>query len=844
MTDHPADYQVLVPLNPGTGSRALLALRRLGDQRTPIVLLPIPKDVLDDPELLLRLEKETARAAILDHPCILRVYGLIETSIGLCRAVEYAHGETLRAILNRVGHIPLGIATRLTSDVAAGIHYAHLAGNEDGSPLVHGDLRPETIMLSLDGTARVSGYGALSVAPREPSGGRRVVGRRKYVAPEQVLGGRASMAPPTDVFLLGITLYEMLTGEIPFQQMEDPEDAVLEKPLPLERAEIPEPLRAVLAKATAKRSRDRFESAIALRLSLEEAMGDAIASEEEVQNWIVSLLANDPRYAELSAAIAQALEAPESVAPYVRVPSVPPQPIAAQSPVERPVLPADAPSGDALPPEPATANVEAPPSTPPATIAPQAAASPQIAPQPTPAAIAQAASTGIQAPPPVAETAATPTPRTASTPSAPRATADALSQMPTQPPIAAAAPSPVSPTSDILPPAGLPRLTPLPPEKTLKDRIAHAWPFLAAIAVIAAFLIGQYMSAKAPPATTPAALQGTGADERLTATPSDSPTAQAMSPDEPLPSDETADGSMDAAAAGSARAQPEAIPERADVPAPPTKRRALASTRDPAARGAKGRVQERQGPARADATTESEDPGADADQADEAGRIDERAATTRPRATRAAERRTAGSDSASSARSADVNTEQDDLDAELEAALVSASAMERQSAQGDAMSRPARRQGQEDAADEDEAAPKLHLFTIPQVTARIKGGRTLGRTPLKISMAPGSYTIELIDEPQRIRTERVIAVGERGISKIDVTLGIGAILVTAPDGASIIIDGRRWGVAPLSKPIELYEGRHTLRVTTESDDWERAFDLNADDMLNFNFGSGTYVPVR
>ncbi len=840
MTDNPADYQVLVPLNPGTGSRALLALRHSGtdDRRTPIVLLPIPRDVLDDPESLLRLERETARAAMLDHPCILRVYGLVETSIGRCRAVEYAHGETLRAILNKAGHIPLSVALRLASDVAAGVHYAHLAGNEDGSPLVHGDLRPETIMVSLDGSARVSGYGALSVAPREPSGGRRVVGRRKYAAPEQVLGGRSSMAPATDVFLLGLTLYEMLTGEIPFQQMEDPEGAVLEKAIELDRGDIPAPLRPVIAKATAKRSRERYASALDLRLALEEAMAGELATGDEVQNWIVPLLANDPRHAELSAAIAQALEAPDSVAPHVRAPSMPPRPLD---------------PGQVPPPVPAEALSSAPP---------MPAAPPSPAAQPTPLTAAPAALPAqLQVTAPLA---VAPVPEAATAPSAPLAAPLAVPNTapasPTQPPTRVASPPGTALTTSAL---GRPTLTALPPEKTIGQRLAHLWPFLVAGAIVAAFLIGQYLSAPKAAVPAPGALLG----ERSKAADS-APEVQAPAAGLPSAANSAApgdrappaapgdlDSDVRAQAADLAGEESGAGQPAAEIsPAPRVRHRALASARGtPVRRGERARPQGRQG---GDPPSNSQDRAAAATataaRADAPGSAAESStATATPIAETAAdtppEVRTASvrHGSAAPLSGAGAAAPQEDLEAELEAALISASAMERQPSRTEVLTGRARRGDERAAADGDgEAASKLHLFTIPQVTARIKGGKSLGRTPLLVPMAPGSYTIELIDESQRIRTERVIAVGERGVSKIDVTLGIGAILVTAPDGASIIIDGRRWGVAPISKPIELYEGRHTLRVSSEEDDWERTFELNKDDMLNFNFGSGSYVPRR
>ena len=829
MTDPIVDYQVLVPLNPGTGSRALLALRRSGDQRTPIVLLPIPQDVLDDPESMSRLEKETARAAILEHPGILRVYGLVETSIGLCRAAEYAHGETLRAILNRVGHMPPGIAVRLMCEVAAGVHYAHLAGNEDGSPLVHGDLRPETIMLSLDGTARVSGYGALTVAPREPTGGRRVVGRRKYVAPEQVLGGRSSMAPTTDVFLLAITLYEMITGEIPFQEMDNPEDAVLEKPLPLDRQEIPEQLRAVLAKATAKRSRERYATAIDLRLALEEAMGEGLASDEEAQNWIVALLANDQRYAELSAAITQALEAPESVSAYVRVPSIPPQPIAPNAASADPV-PAAMPEAQPTPPATSPAESAATPviqpapvvSAPPQTVAPSSPPSvvtPVSAP-PSPAAETPQApvhtptQTPVQSLAPVPAQVQVQSQPPVPAPAAPSPEALALSRLPTQPPMSAVS-TPISQAP--MPAAAQPTLS----QQSNASQALLVWGGAALVIFVAfgAFYFGSHSRGVEPavaPIATEAAVSGAQAGDSA-----ETPGVDGVSgthegdahPDAPALSEHEFDHHEEDLAADAKK---------------PRKKRRLAKGK-PARRAAvQERAHERQ-------TAPQERPVATADRQSAAAQPAPTVDSPRDeppveaKATRASAQPTRNDD--------------DDLEAELEAALVSGSAMERQPVSEEGRRRLEQRRHERiaESTEAKEDAPMLRLFTIPPVTARIKGGKTLGRTPFTIPMDPGTYTVELIDREQRVNTERVIAVGGRGVSRIDITLGIGGIHVTAPDGASIIIDGRRWGVAPITNKIELYEGRHTLRVKTDSEDWERTFDLNADDMLNFNFGSGSYV---
>ena len=145
-------YVTLGPLHSGEGSRAVLGLG-LGDSgAAPVVLVQAPEALARDPELVEQLRRETARACVLEHPHILGVYGLAALDGGYARVTEYADGETLRRVLERVGRLPAALAVRVLADVAMGVHYAHLAGNDDGTPLVHGDLRPETLMLGYDGT--------------------------------------------------------------------------------------------------------------------------------------------------------------------------------------------------------------------------------------------------------------------------------------------------------------------------------------------------------------------------------------------------------------------------------------------------------------------------------------------------------------------------------------------------------------------------------------------------------------------------------------------------------------------------------------------------------------------
>ncbi len=266
-------YRPVGPLLAGTRSTAVLGIEDVADgPGRAVVLVWAPAELAKDEERAAQLRRETRRASELTHPHIVTVFGLATLPEGLARVVEFVDGESLRQVLDLVAPLPPRVAARITADVALGAHYAHLAGNDDGSPMVHGDLRPETVMVTYAGKAKASGYGALAVAPREASG-LRVVNRRRYAAPEQIIGGRTASTPQTDVFLLGLLLYEMVSGKKPWDGAPDVDHAVVAAPLPLEAADhIPAELVPVLERATRKRAADRYPTALAFRDAVDQAL--------------------------------------------------------------------------------------------------------------------------------------------------------------------------------------------------------------------------------------------------------------------------------------------------------------------------------------------------------------------------------------------------------------------------------------------------------------------------------------------------------------------------------------------------------------------------------------------
>ncbi len=382
-------YQSLGPLLSGEGSRAFLGLAlEAGVSPRPVVLIWAPQDIAQDPELTAKLRRETQRAVVFDHPHILRVHGLVTLEQGLARITEYADGETLRRVMEVTPRVPPPLAARLVADAALGVHYAHMAGNDDGSPLVHGDLRPETLIISFQGMCKVTGYGALSVAPRE-RGGRRVRNRRKYSAPEQLLGGREAVNIQTDVFLLGLTLYECLTGKVPFKDAKDADTATLTEALPSLPPPIPRALDAVVQKATAKRAQERYPSALALREAIVEAMG-GLPETDVVAAFMNKLFpaqdeARGARAKVLELGIAdvvrrEGLPAPVPVPVAAAAPKAVAPPPAVKAPAAAPVsaapVPAPAPAPQAVTPAPPAVAAVPPAPVAPVAASPQAPASP------------------------------------------------------------------------------------------------------------------------------------------------------------------------------------------------------------------------------------------------------------------------------------------------------------------------------------------------------------------------------------------------------------------------------------------------------------------------------------
>jgi serine/threonine-protein kinase len=212
-----------------------------------------------DPAFIERFRREARAAAALNHPNVVLPIDVAEHRGCHYISMEYVEGESLGDLLDREGRLPWRRAVEITRQVAAGLEHAHRRG------LVHGDMKPENVLLERDGRlAKITDLGLARRhgAPLEESEGGGFFGTPYYVSPEQARGETA-LDGRADIYSLGATLWHLLVGVPPF---EGPNGAVIMtkhaiEPVPDPRTSVtdcPDGLVAVMAKMMAKKAEDRY----------------------------------------------------------------------------------------------------------------------------------------------------------------------------------------------------------------------------------------------------------------------------------------------------------------------------------------------------------------------------------------------------------------------------------------------------------------------------------------------------------------------------------------------------------------------------------------------------------
>jgi serine/threonine protein kinase len=227
--------------------------------------------LVQDPEILKRFRAEARSQARLLHPNITLVYAFEEVGDQAFLVLEYLRGETLEHRIKEQGRLPAKESMTVLGKVLAAVDYAH------GRGVIHRDIKPVNIGFTPEGTVKLMDFGiALNLTENDRlTRTGHILGTPHYMAPEQILGQPVMVY--TDIYALGITLYEMLAGKVPFgggsdyavsvAQINDPPPPLLS----LGYEDITRELEAVVFKALAKPPQERFQTARDFRLALEAA---------------------------------------------------------------------------------------------------------------------------------------------------------------------------------------------------------------------------------------------------------------------------------------------------------------------------------------------------------------------------------------------------------------------------------------------------------------------------------------------------------------------------------------------------------------------------------------------
>ena len=247
----------------GDGGMARVHLARDNVLERDVALKILRDAYAHDEGFVERFRREAKNAASLNHPSIVQVYDQGRAEDGTYfMAMEYVPGGTLKERLVREGPLDPREAAGTASRVAEALETAHARG------IVHRDIKPQNVLLTASGDAKVADFGiARAASSKTMTETNLILGTASYMSPEQVRGERAG--PASDLYSLGVVLYEMLTGELPYEA-EDPIATAmkhLDEPPPHPRKlnpEVPEGLDALVVKLLAKEPEDRYASAATL----------------------------------------------------------------------------------------------------------------------------------------------------------------------------------------------------------------------------------------------------------------------------------------------------------------------------------------------------------------------------------------------------------------------------------------------------------------------------------------------------------------------------------------------------------------------------------------------------
>jgi eukaryotic-like serine/threonine-protein kinase len=307
LIDRVFDKRYVIKRKLGSGGMADVYLAEDQELGRRVALKLLDERHASDEQFVERFRREAQSAAGLNHPNIVSIFDRGRAEGTYYIAMEYLDGRTLKELLVRNGPTPVPIAIDYARQILGALAFAHRNG------IVHRDIKPHNIVVGGDGRLKVTDFGIARSGTSQMTEVGSIVGTAQYLSPEQARG--APVDPRSDLYSLGVVLYEMLTGKVPFTGDTPVEIAMkhlsqVPKPPSEWREQVPHDLDAVVMRALAKDPEQRYGSAEEMDADLARvARGVSVARETE--DAMTQVLAG----AGISSSAQTMIQRPRAVAP-------------------------------------------------------------------------------------------------------------------------------------------------------------------------------------------------------------------------------------------------------------------------------------------------------------------------------------------------------------------------------------------------------------------------------------------------------------------------------------------------------------------------------------------------
>lgn len=271
-------YQIIKTLGEGGMANVYLAHDTILDRNVAVKVLR--GDLANDEKFVRRFQREALSASSLSHPNIVEMYDVGEDDGQYYIVMEYVDGKTLKQVLKSRGHLSITEVVDIMLQLTDGMAHAHDAY------IIHRDIKPQNIMILSNGMIKITDFGvATALNSTQLTQTNSVMGTVHYLPPEQAQGKGSTIK--SDIYSMGIMMYELLTGLVPYKGENAVEIALkhLKEPLPSVRKAnptIPQSIENIIIKATAKNPKNRYTDAREMHEDLKTALDDSRKDEKRL----------------------------------------------------------------------------------------------------------------------------------------------------------------------------------------------------------------------------------------------------------------------------------------------------------------------------------------------------------------------------------------------------------------------------------------------------------------------------------------------------------------------------------------------------------------------------------